>query len=173
MKYEDWYLDQIMQVVYKNPFSSYEYTKKCYYELAKSIKTSLKRQKIFPQNNWQFERKINFGILKFTNFSIRQMVNITNFYYQDVDTDFKEFYAEFKSHKFFYVKGYMKSSDFNVLSYQQWFYYEFAKAHNEFHQQFKIQLEAINAENARDNLQTENEEPHEIDNNCNQTHNKL
>jgi len=157
MKYEDWYLDQVEQVVIRNPLSNYKYTKKSYFELAKSIKSSLKRQKILPQNNWQFERKINFGILKFTSFSMRQIINITNFYYQDVDTDFKEFYDEFKSHKFFYVRDYMKSSDCDVISFQQWFYYEFAKAHKEFHQQFISQLEVINAENAKDNGQTENE----------------
>ncbi len=157
MKYEDWYLDQVEQVINKNPFGSYEYTGKFSFELAKSIKSSLKRQKILPQNNWQFERKINFSILKFTRFSLRQIVNITSFYYRDLDEDFKEFYAEFKSHKLFYVRDYMKSSDYNVLSYEQWFYYEFAKAHKEFHEQFKHQLEVMKAENEQVSEETSSE----------------
>ncbi len=147
MNYEEWYLDQVTQVVKKYPFSDYQYTSKCCFELAKSIKISLKRQKIFPQNNWQFERKINFGVLKFTNFSIKQIVNITKFYHQHVDDDFKEFYDEFKSHKYFYARDYMKSEAFNILSYEQWFYKEFSKAHKEFSEDFKVQLENLNHEN--------------------------
>lgn len=138
MKYEEWYLEQIQSVVCKNPFG--QYTNKTNEELAKSIKISLKRQKIFPQNNRQFERKINFGILKFTKFSLKQIVNITKFFYQDLGKDFEEFFQEFKSHKHFYYTGYMKSSDYKVLSYDQWFYKEFCKAHKELNEQFKSQL---------------------------------
>ena len=138
MNYEEWYLQQVQDVVAKNPFS--HYTDKNYLELSKSIKNSLKRQKIFPQNNWQFERKINFGILKYTNFSMKQIVNITKFFYQDLDKDYEEFFQEFKSHKHFYCTDYRKSSDFETISYDQWFYREFSKAHKELHDQFKAQL---------------------------------
>lgn len=138
MNYEEWYLQQVQDVVTKNPFS--QYTDKHYLDLSKSIKNSLKRQKVLPQNSWQFERKINFGVLKFTKFSLKQIVNITKFYYQDLDKDFEEFFNEFKSHKYFYNTGYMKSPDFKILSYEQWFYKEFCKAHKEFSELFKSQL---------------------------------
>jgi hypothetical protein len=144
MNYEEWYLQQVKDVVTKNAFS--QYTDKNYLELSKSIKNSLKRQKIFPQDSWQFERKINFGILKFTRFSLKQIVNITKFFYQDLNKDFEEFFQEFKSHKHFYYTGYMKSSDYKILSYDQWFYKEFCKAHKEFSDQFKNQLSNSNFE---------------------------
>jgi hypothetical protein len=144
MNYEEWYLQQVQDVVSKNPFS--QYTDRNHWELSKSIKNSLKRQKVFPQNNWQFERKINFGILKFTKFSLKQIVNITKFFYQDLDKDFEEFFKEFKSHKHFYYTGYMKSSDYKILSYYEWFYKEFCQAHKEFNSMFKSQLSDLNSE---------------------------
>jgi hypothetical protein len=141
MNYEVWYLEQIKAVVEKNPFS--RYTKKTNEELAKSIKISLKRQKVFPQNNWQFERKINFAILNRTTFSLKQIVNITKFFYRSLDEDFNEFHDEFKSHLYFYSKGYMKSEDYEKISYTQWFYSEFSKAHKEFNDNFKEQMESL------------------------------
>jgi hypothetical protein len=141
MKYEEWYLEQIRSVVCKNTFG--QYTNKTNEELAKSIKISLKRQKIFPQNNWEFERKINFAILNRTTFSLKQIVNITKFFYRSVDVDYEEFYKEFKSHMYFYSRGYMKSDDYEKISYEQWFYREFHKAHKEYNDNFITQIEAL------------------------------
>ena len=67
MNFEEWFLDLVKQVVVKNAYSHYRYTDMSYDDLAKGIKMSLKRQKVLPQNNWQFERKIVFANIYFLN----------------------------------------------------------------------------------------------------------
>lgn len=143
MNYEEWFLDEIKKVVVKNGYSHYKYTNLSFDELAKSIKTSLKRQKVFPQNNLQFERKINFEILKRTKFNMRQIVQISKFFYQDFEKDYEEFFSVFKSHKYFFKMGFMKSSDYGEISYSDWFLKEFTKVHNELNKEFKNQLNKI------------------------------
>jgi len=143
MNFEEWFLDQVKQVVVKNAYSHYRYTDMSYDELAKSIKISLKRQKVLPQNNWQFERKINFEILKRTKFSMKQIIQIAKFYYQDIDNDYEEFYSAFKSHRYFFKMGFMKSSDYGEISYSDWFLKEFTKIHSELNEEFKNQLNEV------------------------------
>lgn len=141
MNYEEWYLKQVQIVVAKNRFAPY--ANKSYYDLAKSIKNSLKRQRILPQNNIEFERKINFGVLKHTKLSLAKIVEITKFYYRSLEVDYDEFHKEFKSHRYFYNFGYMKSGQNDIISYKQWFYNEFSKAHNECNVLFKQNLKDI------------------------------
>ncbi len=146
MNYEEWYLEQVKTVVEKNRFAPY--TNKSYYDLAKSIKNSLKRQRILPQNNIEFERKINFGVLKHTRLSLAKIVDITKFYFRSLEVDYDEFHKEFKSNRHFYNFEYMKSGQNGIVSYNQWFYNEFTKAHNECNRLFKQHLEEIkNQEN--------------------------
>lgn len=133
MKYEEWFLDQVRNIVYKNPFS--ECTNKCYEDLSKSIKNSLKRQRISP-NDKDFEKMVQFGILKFTKFTIKQIVNIGNFYHKTYWEDFDQFQAIFKSHQHFY-KDYINSNETDDIPYHEWFREQFSDAHAELSKIYK------------------------------------
>ena len=146
MNFEEWFLDLVKQVVVKNAYSHYRYTDMSYDDLAKGIKMSLKRQKVLPQNNWQFERKINFEILKRTKFSMKQIIEIAKFYYQDIDKDYEEFHSTFKNHKYFFSKGYMKSSDYGKISFSDWFLKEFTEIHSDLNKEFKNQLNEVSSQ---------------------------